>query len=167
MFRARVALLWNKQAGEHAVLVTNLNRFDFDLAAVATLYRLRWQVELLFKEWKSYANLHAFDTSKAPIAEGLIWAGLTAALLKRFLAHAVEYVFGTVGISTRRVSMALPCHLPRLMQELLGGGGCERALAQLLAFLEINGRRAHPKRDHRKGRLKAGLRHAMLRTAPA
>lgn len=167
VFRARVAVLWNKQTEEHALLVTNLERSDFDLAAIATLYRLRWQVELLFKEWKSYANLHAFDTSKAPIAEGLIWAGLAAALLKRFLAHAVEYVFGTVGISTRRSSMALPCHLPRLLQRLLGGGGFERVLAQLLAFLETNGRRAHPKRDREKGRLKAGLRHAMLRTPSA
>jgi len=27
-----------------------------------------WQVELLFKEWKSYANLHAFDTQNPAIA---------------------------------------------------------------------------------------------------
>src|SRR3989442_11780194 len=30
-----------------------------------SLYKWRWQVELLLKEWKSYANLHAFDTENA------------------------------------------------------------------------------------------------------
>ena len=40
-------------------------------AHIGLAYRLRWQAELLFKEWKSYANLHAFDTAKAGIASGL------------------------------------------------------------------------------------------------
>ncbi len=53
-------------------LVTNLPRQDFTVSDVAEGYRLRWQIELLFKEWKSHANLHAFDTSNPYIAEGLI-----------------------------------------------------------------------------------------------
>jgi hypothetical protein len=48
--------------------------------------------ELCFKEWKSYANLHPFDTANPHIAEGLIWASLCAAVLKRFLAHAAQRV---------------------------------------------------------------------------
>jgi hypothetical protein len=34
------------------------------------IHRFRWQIELLFKEWKSYANLHKFDTANAHIAAG-------------------------------------------------------------------------------------------------
>jgi hypothetical protein len=41
-------------------------------------------MELLFKEWKSYANLHAFDTENPAIVEGLIWIAIAAAALKRF-----------------------------------------------------------------------------------
>jgi IS4 transposase len=41
---------------------TNLPRTPFSVDLVAKLYRFRWQVELLFEEWKSYANLHEFDT---------------------------------------------------------------------------------------------------------
>jgi hypothetical protein len=48
---------------------------------VGRLYRFRWQIELCFKEWKSYANLHQFDTANAHIAEGLIWASRCAAVL--------------------------------------------------------------------------------------
>lgn len=44
------------------LLATNLPRGRYDLDFVEKLYRFRWQVELSFKEWKSYANLHRFDT---------------------------------------------------------------------------------------------------------
>ena len=49
---------------------------QFTLTDVGNLYRFRWQVELLFKEWKSYANLHRFNTGKKAIVEGLIWASI-------------------------------------------------------------------------------------------
>ena len=68
-------------------LCTNLPRTPFSTALVARLYRFRRQIELCYKEWKSYANLHKFDTANVHIAEGLIWASLCAAILKRFLAH--------------------------------------------------------------------------------
>ena len=44
-------------------LITNLDAATFTPEHVSDAYRLRWQVELLFKEWKSYANLHAFAAS--------------------------------------------------------------------------------------------------------
>jgi hypothetical protein len=62
-------------------LCTNLPRTPFSVDVVARLYRFRWQIELCFKEWKSYANLHQFDTANPHIAEGLIWASLCAAVL--------------------------------------------------------------------------------------
>ncbi|MDD9984234.1 MAG: transposase, partial [Gammaproteobacteria bacterium] len=69
---------------------------------VGQVYRLRWQVELLFKEWKSYANLHAFETSNASIAEGLIWTAIAASILKRYLGQMTQALRG-VEISTRKV----------------------------------------------------------------
>ena len=62
-------------------LCTNLPRTPFSAALVGRLYRFRWQSELCFKEWKSYANLHKFDTGNPHIAAGLIWASLCAAIL--------------------------------------------------------------------------------------
>ena len=67
---------------------TNLPRTPFSASVVARLYRFRWPIELCFKEWKSYANLHTFDTANPHVAAGLIWASLCAAILKRVLAHA-------------------------------------------------------------------------------
>jgi hypothetical protein len=149
------------------LLATNLEREQFNTDALLVLYRLRWQVELLFKEWKSYANLHSFSTRDAAIAEGLIWAALAAALMKRFLAHATELVCSTVTISTRSVAMAYMYHLPRLMESLVRGRGVTNRLREMLIYLEKNAARSHPKRDEASGRLQAGLRHVSVSANPA
>lgn len=137
-------------------LCTNLPRTPFSLDLVGRLYRFRWQIELCFKEWKSYANLHQFDTANPYIAEGLIWASLCAAVLKRFLAHAAQRVGGT-AISTRRVAMCAHHILNALVPVLLLGVGLRGTLRRGLAYLLANARRANPRRDRRTGRLRAGL----------
>ena len=138
-------------------LCTNLPRTPFSRDLVARLYRFRWQIELCFKEWKSYANLHHFDTANAHIAEGLIWASLCAAVLKRFLAHAAQNVGNGTAMSTRRVAMCAHHILDDLVTALRLGVGLLRALRRGLAYLLANARRAHPDRDRRTGRLRAGL----------
>jgi putative transposase len=45
---------------------------------VASLYRMRWEIELTFKELKSQYALDAFRTTNANIVEALIWAALVA-----------------------------------------------------------------------------------------
>ena len=138
-------------------LCTNLPRTPFSLDLVARLYRFRWQIELCFKEWKSYANLHQFDTANAHIAEGLIWASLCAAVLKRFLAHAAQRVGQGTAMSTRRVAMCAHHILDALVAALLLGVGLCATLRRGLAYLLANARRANPARDRRTGRLRAGL----------
>ena len=138
-------------------LCTNLPRTPFSLDLVARLYRFRWQIELCFKEWKSYANLHKFDTANAHIAEGLIWATLCAAVLKRFLAHAAQRVAKGTAMSTRRVAMCAHHILDELVTALLLGFGLLRTLRRGLVYLLENARRANVQRDRRTGRLRAGL----------
>lgn len=138
-------------------LCTNLPRTPFSADLVARLYRFRWQIELCFREWKSYANLHKFDTANAHIAEGLIWASLCAAVLKRFLAHAAQRVGGGMAMSTRRVAMCAHRILEQLVTALLIGVGLLRALRRGLVYLLENARRANIQRDRRTGRLRAGL----------
>ena len=155
----RLLLLWNPQTREHCFLATSLPRHEFSPTSVGALYTLRWQVELVFKELKSYANLRAFQTTKEPIALGLIWAALSAALLKRFLAHATQVAHDGLETSTRRTAMALTYKLPVVIGALLRGQGLRVAFTDLLASLATNARRAHPERDRLRGRLRVGLRH--------
>jgi len=137
-------------------LCTNLPRSPFSLDLVSRLYRFRWQIELLFKEWKSYANLHKFNTANEHIAAGLIWASLCGAVLKRFLAHAAQLVGGK-AISTRRVAMCSRHIVDELFAALLACEGFAAALRRGIAFLLANARRANPKRDRKTGRLRARL----------
>lgn len=154
---ARLVVTWNRKENRPRYLVTNLPRTEFSLEQVCDAYRLRWQVELLFKEWKSYANLHAFDTKNAAIAEGLIWASICAALLKRFLAHAAQRLF-QVAISTRTAAMCLRSSLTRILDALAHNRrGLRSCIHDVLAFLAENARRSHPKRERLKGRAKLGL----------
>jgi len=111
----------------------------------------------VFKEWKSYANLHQFDTANAHIAEGLIWAGLCAAVLKRFLAHAAQRVGKGTAMSTRRVAMCAHHILHDVVTALLDGFGLLGPLRRGLTYLLENARRANVQRDRRTGRLRAGL----------
>jgi hypothetical protein len=138
-------------------LCTNLPRTPFSTDLIGRLYRFRWQIELYFKEWKSYANLHQFDTGNPHIAAGLIWASLCAAVLKRFLAHAAQRVGDGTAISTRRVAMCAHHILDDLIAALLIGAGLLRALRRSLLYLLANARRSNPKRDKRTGRLRVGL----------
>ena len=61
-------------------------RAGFSADEVTLLYRVHWQVELLFKELKSHDNLQKFNTQEQPIVEGLIWASLLSFTLKRAVA---------------------------------------------------------------------------------
>jgi hypothetical protein len=144
-------------------LLTNLERRDFTPEHVSDGYRLRWQVELLFKEWKSHANLHAFDTGNPNIAEGLIWASLCAATLKRYCAHATERI-ARVAISTRTVAKCIRHVLGDILYDLMHRRACLYAsVARAIEYLANNATRAHPERDRISGRLKLGLLHVHAR----
>lgn len=116
-------------------------------------------MELLFKEWKSYTNLHKFDTEKETISEALIWASLAASALKRFLAHAAEHLLEVV-ISTRKASMPSAYDLPELFRVLRYGDGpwYRRAFKAMIDYLGKNAKRAHAERDARTGRSRLGLK---------
>ena len=154
----RLLLIWNRTGQEHMALVTNRPSDAFTLASVRERYRLRWQIELLFKAWKSYAHLHAFRTANPCIAEGLIWASLAAALLKRFVAHVTELVVGDVEISTRNAAMAIRYKATDLFVALLHAHRVAHRFRDLVRYLADNAQRAHPNRDRRMGRLATGLR---------
>src|SRR5947199_79342 len=100
----RLILSWNPRTKSFCYFLTNLPPKRYPLEVICRAYKWRWQVELLFKEWKSYANLHAFDTAKVAIVEGLNWTAIAAAALKRFLAH-MTHLLMEVPMSTRKVAM--------------------------------------------------------------
>jgi len=96
---------------------------------------------------------------RAPIAEGLIWASLLAATVKRAIAHGTERVCG-MALSTQRAASSAKHYLDRILTAVLS---CAQdllsALRDAFHFLAVNALRSHPKRDKKSGRLAAGLQH--------
>src|SRR6266704_4661908 len=156
--RLRLLISWNRQTKEFCYLLTNLPAKRYRLDMIYRAYKWRWQVELLFKEWKSYANLHAFDTENAAIVEGLIWAAIAAAALKRFLAHMTQ-LLAEVPMFTRKVAMCAVHVIGDIVRALQSGdvAGLSAALEAAITYLAYQARRAHPKRDRQRGRSQLGL----------
>ena len=154
----RLIMSWNRRTKSFCYLVTNLaaNRYSLDM--ICRAYKWRWQVELLLKAWKSYANLHAFDTENSATVEGLIWTAIAAAALKRFLAHMAQLLVA-VPISTRKVAMCATHLFGDIIQALKSGDvtALYAALEATIMYLARHAQRAPPKRDRRTGRAQLGL----------
>ncbi|WP_404831069.1 transposase [Endozoicomonas euniceicola] len=73
---------WNEKKQKWAFIVTNLARAEFTLSEVLQAYRLRWQVELIFKEIKSYSGWHRFNTKSATLVFSLILMSFVVVTLK-------------------------------------------------------------------------------------
>ena len=161
-FECRIVAHPNPKEGRLRYLVTNLDPELFTPAHISDAYRLRWQIELLFKEWKSFASLHRFDTANPHIVEGLIWAALCAATLKRYCAHRTQHLF-EVAVSTQRVAKCIHHVLGNILAALLyEPDRLPHHVEHALRYLAGNAKRAHPDRDRKTGRLKLGLEHVYL-----
>lgn len=99
----RLIAIWSPKEKRHTYLVTNLTADEFSAKEISLLYRLRWQVELLFKECKSHNNLQGFQTANPTLMEALVWGSLIAVTLKHFICSSIEQ-FYTLEILTLTVS---------------------------------------------------------------
>lgn len=63
------------------ILLTNAPAELVPTAAVGFLYRVRWQVELVFKQWKSVLRLDVLPSQNDCRVQCEVWARLLAALL--------------------------------------------------------------------------------------
>lgn len=161
--RLRMVLLWTPRE-QFTMLMTNVSRAVLSAKEVAQMYRLRWQIELLFKEWKSHANLHEFASANPALVAGLIWASLAAAALKRSLAHVSQRSGSPLPISTLITASCGAHILPELMRSVLHDfKNLRPILERTIRYLWDNAPRAHPERDRRRGRMQFGLEYVGLR----
>lgn len=153
----RLVVRWNGQRECRVFIVTNLNRSEFSLKQVFLAYRLRWQIELIFKEVKSYAGWHRFNTKFVTLVISLILLSFIVATLKRYLAHATEAGMDT-EISTHKVARSGTHLFGNVMKSLMTKSRSLTAdLRRLILFWESCAKREHPTRDRLSGRSALGL----------
>ncbi len=158
-FVFRIVGLWNPIINEYWYLATNLDSKEFGGEMIRKLYHFRWQIELVFKQWKSHCNLRKFNTGKANIALGLIWASLISYIIVSFVGNTVRRrnpKRELTSLNISKVSLRFLMDLPRI---LLNNGVRELAkwLVNVEKFLLLTANRKNIKRDQEHGALNIGL----------
>jgi len=103
--------------------LTNLSPLEWSPPALRELYRLRWQVELVFKELKQHLNLEYMPSKDPHAVQIFAWASLLALALSRTVATCFCPARALVGLAAALRPMLLTRAL-RATIRLLG-----RALA--------------------------------------
>lgn len=123
-----------KTKNQYTLIHTNLNRTHYRLTDISNLYRYRWQVELFFKECKSYSNLHKFDTGKAEIAEAMIWAAFCTAVFRRAFLESIQSMM-KVTLSTLKGASDGFLYLRRLIDIIVEKIPDEKLLQEFQALV--------------------------------
>jgi hypothetical protein len=152
----RVIAFWYKKKKRIGYLVTNLHRGSVKACDIVGLYRLRWQIELLFKELKSYCNLKKFSTENKHIVKTLIYASFITVLLKRLLAFSTEQI-KSICISTQKTGRAASDWLKLLINGIVQRCSIIEVLFEVVDIISRLCQRAHPKRDLRDGLYQFGV----------
>lgn len=152
----RVIAFWHKKKKRVGFLVTNLPRETVPAHDVIALYRLRWQIELLFKELKSYCNLKKFSTQNKHIVTTLIYASFITVLLKRLLAFGTE-LLKSVCISTQKTARSASEWLKLLVSNIAKQVNLLKTVCEVVDIISNLCRRSHPKRDFKDGLYQFGV----------
>lgn len=89
-FGAKVTAL-DREAASYVVLFTTVPKSRLDAARCLALYRLRWQIELLFKRWKSLCGLDQLPNYLDETITAWLYAKvLLALLMQRMGASALS-----------------------------------------------------------------------------
>src|ERR1035441_6276403 len=81
------AIAARTRAGEVVWILTTFDASQLPGIAVMGLYRLRWQIELLFKRLKSLLHLDTLPSREGPTAKSWMLARLIAAVLAQRLVQ--------------------------------------------------------------------------------
>ncbi|WP_434530116.1 IS4 family transposase (plasmid) [Haloarcula sp. NS06] len=115
----RVVGVRDEDADDYHLYITNLSREEFFPADLATIYRCRWEVELLFRELKTQYELDEFDTSNPDVVEILLYAALLSLLVSRELLDLVtEQADDEIVFPPERWAATFRSHAQLILHEL-------------------------------------------------
>jgi IS4 transposase len=78
----RFTAIWNPETSRYHTYISNLDT-EFTPEDVARIYSARWEVELVFKELKSYYHINAFRGEKKEVVESLIYGAILTMITAR------------------------------------------------------------------------------------
>lgn len=157
---ARVCALLAPDGDFHWYL-TNVPRDVLGPDDVAAAYRVRWYVELLFKQLKSGAGLKAIQASRPGAVMALLYAKVTALALARLLELSVQEKHGDAVRGQLALVLALTRCAPLLLSGMMMSRGVTLAQLEerilLIASITARSRNQRRERARRKRESELGL----------
>lgn len=99
---------------KHVWLTTNLSRQDFTPEHIATLYRMRWEVELAFKTMKTVGRIDHLKSANINVIKTFIYATLIGTILTQITCAYMRERWG-VEPSFYRVAAIILTHLTAIL----------------------------------------------------
>lgn len=101
-FEMRLVGIWNAEAGRYHLYLTNLGPDELDAKQVGEIYRLRWQVELLWASMKGEGRLAQIPSKKKAVKEVLMFSSIAFVLMGKVLLEWLRrHRHGPVWLNTR------------------------------------------------------------------
>ena len=128
------------ETGRYHLYVTNIPTERLTAPQVAAVYGARWQIELLFKEMKSYYRLEDMPSRKAHVVETLLLASVVTMLASRRLLRAVREKLRGVkgGVPEGRWAAVFASVATQILDLLLAPARLARATARWLEAMLIH-----------------------------
>lgn len=134
---------------EYHFYLTDLSPETLTPEQLASLYRGRWFIEMLFKELKSRYALDVIETSSREVVEAMIYAALLTLTVSRamFLSYQAHYRRAHQRLTTARWSILFYENVSRLMVRILRASGINPDLDGLLADSLMEAQDPTPRRE--------------------
>lgn len=146
-YSLRYVFLWNPKAKKHTGFLTNVPVEKISCQDLGKLYRLRWQIELSFKELKSHSGLKRFQTANGLILKAFVLLSLMAMQLRRYVVFCAETFKPGNRLSAHKAAISAHDFMPSLVKCMLDkvDALCD-VLMEIFGFLQAAMRFSNPQR---------------------
>ena len=86
----RVVAVLNKETGDYHAYMTNIPVDRLSAEDIASLYGARWEIEMVFKELKSYYRMDQIDSANPDIIKSLIWVSILTLMCSRRVLQLIR-----------------------------------------------------------------------------
>jgi len=112
------------------ILATNLTAAQLSVDEAIVLYRSRWQIELLFKRWKTYCRIDLMDGRTDEQSMTRLWIRLCGAILQQWIVVLAAWTESST-LSFAKVAKRLADWVDELATSLTSLATCRRYLKKL------------------------------------
>jgi putative transposase len=88
--RFRMVCAFNSESGEYHTYLTNIRVDILSAKEIALLYGARWEIELIFKELKSYYRMDQIPSANPNIVKCLIWIAILTLMCSRRILRLIR-----------------------------------------------------------------------------